>query len=97
MQLRTSLDLSYEQRAQKRPYDAGSKLIKGSYRTQDIFSNESSSDFLLKYAKKLNRDLDFSVMAGGSVLRNTYNRDETRADSLYIPGCILFLIQQVHW
>jgi TonB-linked SusC/RagA family outer membrane protein len=90
LQLRTSLDLAYEQRAQRRPYDAGSKLVKGSYRTQDIFSNEASSDFLLKYAKKVNREFDFSVMAGGSVLRNGYNRDETRADSLIYPGIYSF-------
>ncbi|MCU7548302.1 SusC/RagA family TonB-linked outer membrane protein [Chitinophagaceae bacterium LB-8] len=86
LQLRTSMDFSYEQRAQERPYDAGSKYPKGSYRTQNIFSQEASTDFLLKYAKKLNSDFDFSVTAGGSALRNTYNRDETRADSLTYPG-----------
>jgi TonB-linked SusC/RagA family outer membrane protein len=86
LQLRTSLDLSYEQRAQERPFDAGSKYRLGSYRTQNIFSNEVTTDFLLKYAKKINNDFDFSVTAGGSALRNTYNRDEVRADSLIYPG-----------
>lgn len=86
LQVRTSLDLSYEQRAQERPYDAGSKYPKGSYRTQNIFSQEASSDFLLKYAKKVNSDFDFSVTVGGSLLRNNYNRDEVRADSLTYPG-----------
>lgn len=90
LQARTSLDLSYEERAQKRPYDAGSKIVKGSYRTQDIFSSESSADFMLKYAKKLNEKFDFSVMAGGSILRNRYNKDETRADSLTYPGVYSF-------
>jgi TonB-linked SusC/RagA family outer membrane protein len=88
-QFRTSLDLSYETRAQKRPYDAGSKLTKGSYRTQDIFSSESSSDFLLKYSKKI-KSFDIAVTGGGSILRNTYNRDETRADSLTNPGVYSF-------
>jgi len=86
LQVRTSLDLSYEQRAQERPYDAGSKYQKGSYRTQNIFSQEASTDFLLKYAKKVNNDFDFSVTVGGSALRNSYNRDEVRADSLTYPG-----------
>jgi len=90
LQLRTSMDMAYEQRAQERPYDAGSKLQKGSYRTQNIFSQEVSSDFLLKYAKKLNPDFDFSVTAGGSMLRNNYNRDEMRADSLTYPGVYSF-------
>ncbi|HYH16714.1 MAG TPA: SusC/RagA family TonB-linked outer membrane protein, partial [Flavisolibacter sp.] len=90
LQLRTSMDMAYEQRAQERPYDAGSKLQKGSYRTQNIFSQEVSSDFLLKYAKKINTDFDFSVTAGGSLLRNNYNRDEMRADSLNNPGVYSF-------
>jgi outer membrane receptor protein involved in Fe transport len=88
--VRTSLDMGYEQRAQERPFDAGSKLQQGSFRTQNIFSQEVSSDFLLKYGKKLNSDFDFSVTAGGSTLRNNYNRDEVRADSLYNPGVYTF-------
>lgn len=86
LQVRTSLDLSYEQRSQQRPYDAGSKFQYGSYRTQNIFSQEVSSDFLLKYARKVNDKFDFSVTVGGSALRNSYNRDEVRADSLIFPG-----------
>ena len=86
LMLRTAMDMSYETRAQERPYDAGSKLQKGSYRTQNIFSQEITSDFLLKYAKKINDAFDFSVTAGGSALRNNYNKDEVRADSLTYPG-----------
>jgi TonB-linked outer membrane protein, SusC/RagA family len=86
LQVRTSMDLSYEQRAQERPYDAGSKLPKGSFRTQNIFSQEAGTDFLLKYTKKINPDFDFTISAGGSALRNNYNRDEVRADSLTYPG-----------
>ncbi len=84
LQLRTSLDLSYEQRAQERPFDAGSKYQQGSYRTQNIFSEEATTDFLLRYSKKFN-DFDFSITGGGSALRNIYNRDEVRADSLIYP------------
>ncbi|MGV3529638.1 MAG: SusC/RagA family TonB-linked outer membrane protein [Flavisolibacter sp.] len=85
LQLRTSMDLSYEERAQERPFDAGSKMQKGSFRTQDLFSQEKSSDFLLRYGKRMNPDFDFSVSVGGSTLMNKYNRDETRADSLIYP------------
>lgn len=90
LQVRTSMDLSYEQRAQQRPYDAGSRLPKGSYRTQNIFSQEASSDFLLKYSKKINDNFDFSITGGGSALRNNYNKDENRADSLTSPGVYSF-------
>ncbi|MDB5206862.1 MAG: SusC/RagA family TonB-linked outer membrane protein [Flavisolibacter sp.] len=84
--VRSSLDMGSEARAQERPFDAGSKLQKGSYRTQNIFSQEISTDFLLKYSKKINADFDFSITGGGSTLNNNYNRDEVRADSLWNPG-----------
>ncbi|MEO8173419.1 MAG: SusC/RagA family TonB-linked outer membrane protein [Sediminibacterium sp.] len=90
VQLRTSIDLSYEERAQRRPYDAGSKLVKGSYRTQNIFSNESSADIMVKYTKNVNDKFDFSIMAGANILRNRYIKDETRADSLTYPGVYSF-------
>lgn len=86
LQLRTSMDFGYEQRSQQRPYDAGTKYPKGSYRTQNIFSQEVSGDFLLKYHKKINRDFTVSATAGGSMLRNNYNKDEVRADSLVYAG-----------
>jgi len=86
LMVRTSMDLSYENRAQERPYDAGSKFPKGSYRIQSIFSQEASTDFMLKYQRDLNKDFSFSATFGGSVLRNNYNREETRADSLTFPG-----------
>lgn len=86
LQVRTSVDFAYEQRAQERPYDAGAKLPKGSYRTQSIFAMEASSDFLLKYAKRVSKDFEFSLTAGGSNLKNNYNKDEVRADSLTYPG-----------
>lgn len=90
LQVRTTMDMGYEQRAQKRPYDAGSKLPKGSYRTQNIYSNETSMDFLAKYTRQVSPDFDFTVNLGGSMLKNNYNRDETRADSLISPGIYTF-------
>ncbi|MCK7559852.1 hypothetical protein MKQ70_34900 [Chitinophaga sedimenti] len=64
LQVRASTDLSYERRAQLRPYDAGSRYQKGSYRTQNIFSQEMTADWLLKYNKKLNKDFDISATLG---------------------------------
>ena len=86
LQLRASMDFGYEQRAQERPFDAGAKYPKGSYRTQNIFSMEASTDFLLRYVKKVSHNLEIIATAGGSVLRNNYNKDEVRADSLTYPG-----------
>ncbi|MDF3076579.1 MAG: TonB-dependent receptor plug [Sphingobacteriaceae bacterium] len=85
LQLRTSIDLAAEKRGQERPYDAGSRLPQGSYRTQDIYSQEASYDFLMRYDKKLNKDLSFNVSVGGSQLKNKYNKKDLRADGLIIP------------
>lgn len=90
LMVRTSMDMSYENRAQERPYDAGSKFQQGSYRTQNLFSQEFTTDFLLKYGRKLGADFDFSVTAGGSTLQNRFNRDEMRADSLWSPDLYTF-------
>ncbi|WP_432711655.1 TonB-dependent receptor plug domain-containing protein, partial [Pedobacter sp.] len=85
LQVRTSMDFGYEARSQQRPYDT-SKYPKGMFRTQNIYSQEVSSDFLLRYNKKINKDFTVSASAGGSMLNNKYNRDEVRADSLMYPG-----------
>ncbi|HEX8332013.1 MAG TPA: SusC/RagA family TonB-linked outer membrane protein, partial [Segetibacter sp.] len=91
LQVRTSLDFAAEDRAQNRPWDAGPRLPKGSYRTQDIFTQEASTDFLLRYAKRVSPDFDFSVSGGGSRLRNNYRRRELQADSLSYPGLYTFV------
>lgn len=83
--VRTSMDLSHDQRSQQRPYDT-EKYKKGMFRTQNILSQEMSSDFLLRYNKDLNQDFKISATAGGSMLRNNYAKDENRADSLLYPG-----------
>lgn len=84
--VRTTMDFSYDQREQRRPYDAGTKYPKGSFRTQDIYSEEATADFLLRYNKKVSKDIDVSVTGGGSMLANNYKKDEIRADSLTYPG-----------
>jgi len=85
LMVRTSMDFAYEQRSQQRPYDT-EKFRKGMFRTQNIFSQERNTDFLIRYNKQLNKDIDISFSGGGSTLSNTYNRDELRADSLLYAG-----------
>lgn len=86
VQLRSSIDMAEEKRAQERPYDAGSKLIQGSVRKQNIYSQETNNDFLIRYDKKVGKDLNFNLSAGGSQLRNKYNKSDLRADGLKIPN-----------
>ena len=83
--VRTAMDFAYDTRSQQRPFNT-QKFQKGMYRTQDIFSQEMNSDFLLSYKKTINKDFDISASAGGSMLRNNYRKNEVRADSLLYPG-----------
>lgn len=84
--LRGSLDWMNDKREQDRPYDAGSRLPKGSVRKQNIYSQERSYDIMARYTKDLNKDYKLSVMAGGSQLRNEYNKFDVRNDGLRTPG-----------
>lgn len=85
LMVRTAITFSYDQRSQQRPYDT-EKFRKGMFRTQNIFSQEINNDFLIRYNKKINKDVTLSLSGGGSTQNNTYTRDEVRADSLLYPG-----------
>ncbi|MFT3902281.1 MAG: SusC/RagA family TonB-linked outer membrane protein [Niabella sp.] len=85
LMVRNSVDWSKEHRSQKRPYDAGANFPYGSYRTQDIQSSEVTTDFLLKYAKNFGSNWATTYSFGGSTLRNRYEMDQMRADSLKSP------------
>lgn len=86
LQLRASMDYAKEKRMQERPYDAGSKLIQGSYREQNSHSNETNLDFLARYSKKINKDFNFDLTVGGSQLKNRYDKSDYRADGLVVPN-----------
>lgn len=87
--VRTSMDLANDARSQQRPFDT-EKFRKGMYRTQDITSRELNSDFLFKYKTKIKKDIGVTASLGGAALRNWYNRNEVRADSLLFPGIFTF-------
>ncbi|MEJ5993828.1 SusC/RagA family TonB-linked outer membrane protein [Pedobacter sp. Du54] len=85
--LRSSIDYNKDNRDTQRPFDAsGNKFAQGSYREQVVNSYEVNADFLLKYNKKIARDLSLTATAGGSQMRNHYNKSELRADGLVEPG-----------
>jgi len=86
--VRTSLDLGYDARSQQRPKDT-QNYNEGMYRTQNIFNQEINSDFLLNYKKNFSK-FSTSFSFGGSALKNTYNKDEIRAETLFAPGIYNF-------
>ncbi|WP_242691770.1 SusC/RagA family TonB-linked outer membrane protein [Desertivirga arenae] len=84
---RASIDFNKDQRGTQRPWDAaGNKFAHGSYRVGNIRSYEINADFLFKYTKQFNKDLQLTANLGGSRMRNVYNALEKRADGLVIPN-----------
>lgn len=86
LMVRTSKDWGDEYRQQRRPWDAGSRMARGSVREQNITSQEWTTDFLIRYNKDITKDIKTNYTVGGSTLRNVYERMEVRADSLRVPG-----------
>jgi len=89
LMVRTAVDLSYEGRSQQRPFNTN-KYVNGMYRTQNIFSQEVNSDFLLRFNDKVGSKFDYNITLGGSRMRNRYTVDEIRADQLLYPGIFNF-------
>jgi len=89
LMLKGSVDMSYDSRSQQRPKDTR-KYLNGMYRTQNIFNQEVNLDFLLKYKKELSKKLDADLSLGGSILKNRYEKEETRAERLFAPGIFNF-------
>ncbi len=86
LMLRASGDFNKDFRDTRRPWDAsGGKFVQGSYRVTNIKSYEINADFMLKYDKKFNSDLNMTASVGGSQMRNEYSKLETRADGLVTP------------
>jgi TonB-linked SusC/RagA family outer membrane protein len=86
--VRTAMDYSSEARSQQRPFGTN-KFAEGMFRSQNIFTQEINSDFLLRYSKDFGKRITTSFSAGGSQMRNRYVRDELRADQLNLPGYYL--------
>jgi TonB-linked SusC/RagA family outer membrane protein len=87
LMVRGSIDYNKDARETLRPWDAaGNKFAQGSYRVQDIKSYEINADFLLKYNKKISKDIQMNASVGGSQMRNEYKKSELRADGLKTPA-----------
>ena len=84
--LRGNIDWMNDKREQDRPFDAGTRLPRGSVRKQNIYSQEKSYDFMARYNKELNNDMKLAVTVGGSQLKNNYDKTDIRNDGLHLPG-----------
>ncbi len=89
LMVRSSMDYSTEARSQQRPFNT-QKFAEGMFRTQNIFTQEVNSDFLLRYNKEIGSKITSNYSFGGARMNNRYNRDELRADKLLYPGIFNF-------
>ncbi len=89
LMLRSTIDLQYDARTQRRPKDTY-KYPDGMYRERDIFSQETNNDFLVKYDNRKNSALTYSASFGGAYMQNNYQMDEYRAERLLYPGVYNF-------
>jgi TonB-linked SusC/RagA family outer membrane protein len=85
LMLRTGSDLSFEFRSQQRPFSM-TKYPRGMYREQNVFSNESNSDFLLTYKDNFAQKFTVTASGGGNAMRQTYDFAGLYADQLAQPG-----------
>lgn len=83
--VRSGIDMSNEFRTQQRPYSM-TKYAKGMYREQSVFNFEVNTDALLTYKNEINKDLKYSVSAGGNNMHQSYNFAGIYADQLAQPG-----------
>lgn len=83
--VRSALDYASESRSQRRPMGT-QKFVEGMFRTQNIFTQEINSDFLIRYNRDFGSKIKTTFSAGGSRMSNRYVRDEIRADQLIYPG-----------
>ena len=89
LMVRGTIDWANEARSQQRPKDT-EKFKEGMFRTQDLVSKEVSTDFLLRYNRKLSSAIGSTFTFGGSSLINNYKIVSLKADRLKYPQLFTF-------
>ncbi|MDT7828319.1 SusC/RagA family TonB-linked outer membrane protein [Pricia sp. S334] len=89
LMLRTGRDFYSELRAKKRAFST-QRFPLGYYREDDVFFEESNSDFLLSYDKTFNEKFNINISAGGNQMRRNQDYKQTVAPELINPGIYSF-------
>ncbi len=87
--LRSGRDFYSELRAKKRAFST-QRFPLGYYREDDVFFEESNTDFLLSYDKTFNEKFNVNISVGGNQLRQKQNYNQTVAPQLINPGVYSF-------
>ena len=87
--LRSGRDFYRELREKRRAFST-QRFPLGYYREDDVFFEESNSDFLVSYDKTFNEKFNFNVSIGGNQLRQKQDYNQTVAPQLINPGIYSF-------
>ncbi len=87
--LRSGRDFYSELRAKKRAFST-QRFPLGYYREDDVFFEESNSDFLLSYDKTFKEKFNLNISVGGNHLRQKQDYNQTVAPQLINPGIYSF-------
>lgn len=85
--IRSGLDMYSESRSFTLPISS-LKAVNGSYREQDLYSNEMNNDFLFTYKDRLlaKNKLAISVSFGGNNMTKKFQNKQQTAEKLVVPG-----------
>lgn len=89
LMVRTALDLQYDARNQIRPFDTY-RYPQGYYRETNIYTQETTHDFLLQYNRVKKATIRYGVNVGGALMDNKYIRDDLFTQRLTYPGIYNF-------
>ncbi|MBJ6119426.1 SusC/RagA family TonB-linked outer membrane protein [Pontibacter sp. BT310] len=89
LMVRGALDLVQDKRSQERPWDT-QKFPEGMFRTQDISSSEITTDFLLRYNRKISDKFQGRISVGGSRMENRSTNNSMFAGKLLFPDIYTF-------
>ena len=85
LRLRTGIDTYSDNRVFKRAYSTNRRPF-GAYREDDVSFSEINSDFLLTWKDQINREIKYSVSAGGNRMDQDMHYKYTEAAQLAVPG-----------
>ncbi len=87
--IRTGRDLYRDLRTKKRAFST-QRFPLGYYREDNVFFEESNTDFLVSYDKTFNDKWNINVSVGGNQFRQKQNYTQTVAPQLINPGVYSF-------
>ena len=85
LMLRGGIDFSRDHRTMRQPKSSYSQRY-GMYREGNVSSLQLSTDFLLKYGRKLGAGFDMKLNFGGSIINRMFRETTQTAEQLKQPG-----------